>query len=106
MAPHDFGVIIGKTNRAEAEHGKDGQEHEGIGKVSPKERGDERGGHDQNAAHCGRAGFGLMAGRAFLANELLDLHLLTQTPNGPRAGLWSLRNRAEKAGPSAVRTVM
>ena len=69
----DLDVVVGKTDGAEGQRGKDGDPDEGIGGIGPEHRGQQNGDDDEHAAHGGRAGFFLVRLRAVFADVLADL---------------------------------
>ena len=71
----DLDVVVGKTDGAEGERGKDSNPDEGIGRIGPEDCGEQDGDADEDAAHGGGAGFFEVRLRAVFANELADLEL-------------------------------
>src|SRR5579862_209528 len=69
----DFFVVVDKADGTESDSGAESEHGVGISKVGPKQSGNGDGYDDENAAHGGRAGFGLVRLGTFFANELLDL---------------------------------
>ena len=82
-ATKDLVVIVRETDRGETEEREQSQQHVRIFQVRPEEHGHDGREHNQNTAHRGRAGLGLVTLRAFFADELADLQF-AQAANGPR----------------------
>ena len=72
---HHLDVVVGKTDGAEGQRGKDRDPDKGIGGIGPQHRGQQNGDDDEHAAHGGRAGFFQVRLRPVFADVLADLEL-------------------------------
>src|SRR5579872_5466908 len=69
----DFFVVVDKADGTESDSGAESEHGVGVAKIRPQQSGNRDGNNDENTAHGGCAGFGLVSFGAFFANELLDL---------------------------------
>ena len=69
----DLDVVVGETDGAESERGKDGDPDKGVGRIGPEYGGQQNGDDDEHSAHGGSAGFLLVRLRAVFADVLADL---------------------------------
>jgi hypothetical protein len=72
---HHFVVIINETNGAKSQHRKHRDPYVSVLKIAPKQRRHDCRAYNQNTAHGGRPGFGLVAFGSFFPNELSDLQV-------------------------------
>src|SRR5579863_2416545 len=78
-------VIVPETDSRKGQRDDDGQPHKDVAEIGPKERRHENAEIDQYTSHGGRARFGAMRLRTFLADELSDLKFL-QLADSRRTG--------------------
>jgi hypothetical protein len=69
----DLQIVVGESNRAEPRRRQHGDPHIDIRQIRPQQRGDERRGENEQAAHGRRARLGPVRLRTFGANHLADL---------------------------------
>src|SRR4051812_20840204 len=100
IAAHDLEVVVDEADPAERRGGHHGNPDVDIRQVRPQQRGDERGGQDQQPAHRRRSGLRAMTGRSLLTNHLTDLKL-AQPPHHPRSEQQAdgERRQARRGGP-------
>ena len=57
-----FGVVVHKADHAEAHEHEQGEPDVHVGEIGPQKRGEDDPGHDEQSAHGGGSGLGLMLG--------------------------------------------
>ncbi len=72
----DLRVIIHETDCGERYRDKQKNPDEPIGKIAPKNCGEQNAREDDQSSHRWRSGLSLMGGRAFFPDVLADLKLL------------------------------
>ena len=79
----DFGVVVNEADNRKSRQGEERDQNEGIREISPEQRRNCRGQHDEHATHRRRSRFFLMGLGTFFADILANLKL-AQLANQPR----------------------
>src|SRR5277367_1795629 len=77
---NDFKIIVGKTDRAKCQGGKNGNPDKRVAQIGPEQRGHQNRNGNQQTAHGRRTRLFLVSLRTFFADVLPNLKI-AQPPN-------------------------